>query len=248
MINHTDEQLLKGFISGSLSQEQIAALSTRRAVNTELDRKLKVASAIDKPLADWQSLQIRQKLSQIHSREASGRSAFSMLFNYKKSVVASIAAASLVILIGVAISLIGDSTPDGKSLYSAYYQPAKPFLMQRSSAATASNDFVMAQQFYASKDYTAAAKILSEHTNNMAARFYLAMSLMELGDYAKASENLKLVASDQSNLFNDQAGWYLSLCYVRLEDFSAAKTVLQRISGSQSYFNDKAVELLKQLP
>lgn len=246
MNNQTDEQLLNGFLAGSLNQSEIKDLSTRRMTNPDLDRKLRLASAIDDPLLDWQSLQLRKKLADIHKKEDSYSG---LLYSFvKRKFAIPAAAAMFVILVGV-VYFFNNSPVNSDNLYTAYYEPVKPFFMQRSTNVVAdeSTDFARGMQCYDSKNFSDAAKLLSGQADNMAARFYLAISMMELGNFKKASENLSVVAADQSNLFNDQATWYLALSYLKMGDLEKTRTELKRIASAQSYYNDKALELLEKL-
>jgi len=245
MINQTDEHLLNGYIEGVLNQNDMKKLDNRMIENSELKQNVMLADTIDPPLNDWQSLQLRKKLSEIHERDSSlatGR----YLASFTKWPRIPVAAALIVFLIGLSVVLFRGH-PEGMELYGKYYEPAEPFLMQRSAETAGTSDFVTAMHFYGKQDYVNSARLLASQTDNMAARFYLAISMMELNDIPKAIENLKVVTADQSNLFTDQAGWYLALCYIKTDNLSMARSTLKTISGSQSYFNDKAVDLLNQL-
>ncbi len=245
MINRTDEHLLNGYIEGTLNQIERKKFENRIVENPELKQTVMLADTLDTPLNDWQSLQLRKKLSEIHERERSS-STGRYFYSFTKWPKINIAAAFLVILIGLSLTIFRGH-PQGEDLFAKYYEPAKPFLMQRSVETTGTSDFVTAMQYYSNKDYVNSARILASQTDNMAARFYLALSMMELNDIPKAIEHLKVVTADQSNLFTDQAGWYLALCYIKTGNIALAKSTLKNISGSQNYFNDKAVDLLNQL-
>lgn len=243
MINQTDERLLNGYLAGTLTDEEVRVLIDRKEINQDLKRKLMVADALDEPLNDWQSLQMRKKLAEIHYNETSSGMFWGIHHKWKH---ASIAAVFVMVIVGFSLVVLqyGESSSD---LYCKFYQPAKPFLMQRSAGTSFSNDFTEAMQFYSKGDYSNAVRLLSSQPDNMAARFYLAVSMMEMKDYTRAIENLQVVSTDKTNLFNDQASWYLTLCYLKTGNKEAAKAELKNISASQSYFNDKATILLKEI-
>ncbi|HAQ64720.1 MAG TPA: hypothetical protein DCR43_02505 [Bacteroidales bacterium] len=245
MINQTDEHLLNGYIEGALNQDDMKKLNERIIENSDLKQKVMLADTLDTPLNDWQSLQLRRKLSEIHERDSSMATGkhFSSFAKWPRIPVA---AALVITLIGLSL-IFFRGHPQGKELYGKYYEPAEPFLMQRSAETAGTSDFVTAMHYYGKRDYVNSARLLASQTDNMAARFYLAISMMELNDFPKAIEHLKAVTADQSNLFTDQAGWYLALCYIKTDNLPMAKSTLKTISGSQSYFNDKAVDLLNQL-
>lgn len=246
MINRTDEHLLNGYIEGTLSQIDRKKFESRILENPELKHTVMLADTLDTPLNDWQSLQMRRRLAEIHERERSSSTTTKYLTSMVKRPKITVAAAFAIILIGLSLTIFRGN-PQGEDLYGKYYEPAKPFLMQRSVETAGTSDFVTAMQYYSNKDYVNSARLLASQTDNMAARFYLALSMMELNDIPKAIEHLKIVTADRSNLFTDQAGWYLALCYVKTGNNALAKSTLKNISGSQNYFNDKAVDLLDQL-
>lgn len=245
MSNQTDENLLNGYIAGSLSHDEMELLRSRMEQDEEMKQRITVIDSIDAPLNDWQSLQLRKKLIDIYQSDEK-RPLGLWGFTTMKWQRLSVAAAFLVVMVGITLALYS-SDRDGGDLYSEYYQPAKPFLMQRSVDATELTDFGEAQQYYSKGDYVNAARLLASQTDNMAARFYLAVSMMELNDFPKAIAHLEIVAADHSNLFTDQALWYLALCYMKTGNKPLAIHTLESISSSQSYFNDKAVDLLSQL-
>jgi len=245
MINQTDESLLNGYIAGTLSHDELEWLRTRMEQSEEMKRKVDLVDSLEAPLNDWQSLQLRKKLFDIYQSDEK-RPIGLWGFTTTKWQRLSVVAALLVVMVGITLTLFSTDS-NGGDLYGEYYQPAKPFLMQRSVNAAELTGFGEAMQYYSKADYVNAARLLASQTDNMAARFYLAISMMELNDFSKAIEHLEVVAADQSNLFTDQAAWYLALCYVKTGNEPMAVHVLEPISSSQSYFNDKAVELLSQL-
>lgn len=245
MINQTDENLLNGYIAGTLNPDELELLRARMEKNDEMRQKMKLIDSLDAPLNDWQSLQLRKKLFDIYQSDEK-RPIGLWGFTTTKWQRLSVVAALVVVMVGISLTLFSPGKDSG-DLYSDYYQPAKPFLMQRSVHAADLTGFGEAMQYYSKADYVNAARLLASQTDNMAARFYLAVSMMELNDFSKAIGQFEVVAADQSNLFTDQAVWYLALCYIKTGNEPQAIRVLESSSSSQSYFNDKAVELLAQL-
>jgi len=89
--------------------------------------------------------------------------------------------------------------------------------------------------------------IIKEDPENTAAHFFTGLALIENQDYNKAIKNLLFVISKNDMPYIEQSEWYLGLCYLKEEQRSQAKVLLNKIGSSESYYKIKALDLLKQI-
>lgn len=238
-------EIIERYLKGLMTDVELASFNAmvkedaKFAQEVDLNRQLK--SALD----DWKSMQLRKKLRAIQD-ENDRRPAVQIFLRSQWKAIAAIFAA-IVILSGIMISRIS-SEPSMEDLYVKYHQAAKPIMIQRSGNVNPeSEQFGKGMQFYANGKYHEAIQLFSEKSNNTASRFYLGVSLLEIGDCTKAAQIFEALQNEKVNLFVDQSEWYLALCYVKAGDKAKAINQLKRVADSQNYFNQKASELLTEL-
>jgi hypothetical protein len=211
----------------------------------ELNKELYLRELLDKSINDTELINFRKSLSEMVIDMKNQRSPMSFILRKRWYLVA--ASVSITVVSGV-LSLILLEMPVSKpEIYKDYFQTAKPFMIQRSVNQIETDYFTQAMKYYNAKNYKMSAQILLSNQINAASRFYAAISLMELGDFSKAERLLYKVANDDTNLFVDQAEWYLGLCYLVNDKSDLAIKQFEKIAATQNYYNDKAAEIIKKI-
>lgn len=110
---------------------------------------------------------------------------------------------------------------------------------------------MLAFQFYESENFTAATPAfqeLLESKNNSDLRFYYAMSLFNTENLEHAKQELQQVISSADTQFATQAKWYLALIYLRKNQLSDCRFLLEELQiGSDDYKKEEIKALLEQL-
>ncbi len=106
-------------------------------------------------------------------------------------------------------------------------------------------------KFYDKNDYMEAIaqceQIIKTDTKNTAAHFFTGISFIELNNYKKAIDNLLFVTSQNDIFYTRQAEWYLALCYLETNQIKRAISLLNNITHKNSYYKQKALDLLKTI-
>ena len=102
------------------------------------------------------------------------------------------------------------------------------------------------EKAYREKDYKKTIGLISKQRSLSVKETFLAgMSYMELGNNAKAIEELKKVIAGNenagNNLFKDQAEYYLALTYIRDKDYDFALDMLRSIKENPGHLYHKKV-------
>jgi tetratricopeptide (TPR) repeat protein len=194
---------------------------------------------------DTELLKLRKNLNEISAGMKTHRSPVSFIQRNKWYLAA--ASISVAIVSSALSLLMFKGTVSKPEIFRDYYQRAKPFMIQRSVSQLETDYFSQAMKFYNERKYDKSAEILLANQLNAASKFYAAISLMELGDYKKAEPILSAVAADDTNLFVDQAEWYLGLCFLMNDKFDLAIKQFEKIASTQNYYNDKAAEIIKKI-
>jgi tetratricopeptide (TPR) repeat protein len=107
---------------------------------------------------------------------------------------------------------------------------------------------------YREKDYLKVTGLYSSSSSNPVKETFLAgMSDVELGNNARAIEKFKKVIADnepdKTNLFKDEAEYYLALTYLRNEDYDFAIDVLRKIKENPGHLYHEKVtgKLIRQV-
>jgi tetratricopeptide (TPR) repeat protein len=227
-------------------QSQLDGISTTtKEFEETTGKEYYLRNLFGEAINDTELLNLRKNLNDISAGMKTHRSPVSFIHRNRWYL----AAASIsVAVVSSALSLVMFKGSASKpEIFRDYYQRAKPFMIQRSVSQLETDYFSKAMKFYDAKDYEKSAEILLANQLNAASKFYAAISLMELGDYKKAEPLLSAVATDDTNLFVDQAEWYLGLCFLMNDKFDLAVKQFEKIAATQNYYNDKAAEIIKKI-
>ena len=157
------------------------------------------------------------------------------------------AAASLIAF--VVASVIWFAAPDGEKLYAAYFTAYPNTVAPTVRSATTDNAESKAFYAYDNEDY-AAADSLFKKAYRIAPQphflFYRAVSLMQLKNFSAAATLLQQEEVKKDSRFGKAAAWYLSLCYLPLQQQEKAIPLLQSLQQSETY-GKQAAELLAAL-
>lgn len=235
---------LDGYVDGH--QSQLDGITTlKKEVEETTGKEYYLRNLFGEAINDTELLDLRKNLNEISAGMKTHRSTVSFIQRNRWYL----AAASIsVAVVSSALTLVMFKGSASKpEIFRDYYQRAKPFMIQRSVSQLETDYFSQAMKFYDARDYEKSAEILLANQLNAASKFYAAISLMELGDYKKAEPLLNAVANDDTNLFVDQAEWYLGLCFLMNDKFDLAVKQFEKIAATQNYYNDKAAEIIKKI-
>ncbi|MGC8864352.1 MAG: tetratricopeptide repeat protein [Bacteroidales bacterium] len=232
-------------LAGELNQDETTRLEQELQRSPELRKEKQLRIFVDEVLSDVEMISFRQNMERIAQEERAYRKPLGMPVRRKWYIAA--AAISVVLVSGLAALFLLRMPPTPEEIYRNYYQTAKPIMLARSAQNLPGDTFNKDLQIFANGNYAEASRRLMRYTSNPAAMFYAAIALMETGQFNQAETLLKSIANDPTNLFADQAQWYLGLCLLMNKKTDEAKGVFGKISASQSLYNDKAIEILKKL-
>lgn len=246
------EDRLEKFLNNELSKQETELFQKELLTEPDLRKEMQVRKEIEDALNDTDFKMFRDNLEEIVQSEKSknGKVRF---FEFKTpSFRWLVAAASIaMIIVGAnAIYVLKGKTFQPKDLVSMYYKPYDSYINVRSGNINTDDIFIKALMKYEKKDYNEAIfllnKVLEVDNNNVASLFYLGVSYVETDRFADAFNAFNKIVDHGDNLFVDQAKWYLGLTYLKSNEKDKAKVQFAEIADSQSFYKDKAKELLKQ--
>ncbi len=238
------EKKLEEFISGELSEDDAKQIREELQKNPKLTKEKELRELIDNVIKeDKEVIDFRINLAKL-SRESKKQK---MSLPMKRKWYIAAASITVALASGASAFLILNNQSRPEDIFKVYYQTPKPIKIVRSGTNFPGDTFNRDMQIYSDGNYDEASRRLIKYSSNPAARFYAAISYMEIGQYNNAESILSFIASNPSDLFYDQAQWYLGLCYLMNNKKQEAIDVFSRIAHSQNLYNDKAAQILSKL-
>lgn len=109
----------------------------------------------------------------------------------------------------------------------------------------------VAMESYSLKHYKEAGQqfsiMLKKFPKDQNAIFYTGIMAFETGKMQQAIHCFRHLNEMDRPLFSQEADYYLAQCYLKSNDVSQARKLLQKIVHSNSFYQDKAKEMLKKI-
>ena len=249
-------ELAEAYLMGTLSPEDRQAFAVRLAADKELAEEVRLLEASNKALADAELLGFMQ---QVQAAETSYLPPQEESEVGPRGVVRSLnrifwVAASVVVLFTAGWWLWQQTQPkSGADTFLALYAPADPPANYRGGdmdypesmdfgfSAYQDGDFAKAAQYFRSS--------LRDRDFGRVAQYYLAHSLLAQDSTQTALPLLNSLAHDGTTVYQTEAEWYLTLCYLQIGELTKARQAAELIQQTPRHpYQDKATSLLKNFP
>jgi TolA-binding protein len=251
-------ELIDKYLGGELKPEEKAAFEKRLATESALSEQVALHRQIT---ASFRSSGRASMLAMLAEEDANMPAyqevevaeekpeAKVIAFNNKSRQMYYWAAAAVLLLLVPFIFIIRNNTSE--RIADRYFEPHKY------QGATANNDTAdlstKAMNHYEKGKYALALPILEKMLgNNTTAeaevQFYKGNSHLALNHPKDAIASFEAVLAMPANQYTEEAQWYLALSYIKAEDKTKAKELLNTIVDTQNHpFHKNASELLKKL-
>lgn len=239
----TNTEKLDKYLSGELSSAERKKLEIELESNSDLQSQLNTLKMQKSYLkTDDKFKSSRNVIQNISDEfkigESEKPSDFKLIYLLPVAVAASLLVALFVLPLNV--------SSDADKLFRQHYQPASISLVEK---GTSDDELRLnAQSNFNSKNYTNAEKYLTElsaiEKDNLDISFYLAIAKIGAQDYNSAISLLKTL--EEEGIYSAGAKWYIALANLELDNQDEAKSYLNQIPESSSYYS-QARTLLQAL-
>lgn len=186
--------------------------------------------------------ELKQKL-----REATEEKTPFQVIKMKQRLILSLAA-SLSILIMASYFLLYN-VKSSEEVFMAYYEPYMN--VANPSSRGGQQGINKAFQLYDQQDFEAAAnafkEALKQAPGDDSMRFYMAVSLISIGEASEAASILEDMSIDEEGLYFEPSQWYLGMAYLRKGEKDQAKVQFEVIVNKESSYAEKAKAILSEL-
>jgi hypothetical protein len=246
---NVSEQDIEEFIEGTLEGEKLEDFKTELNENTDLKAEVSLRKNVDKSIGEKDIFTLRDKLSATrHEIETKELKSIVPDAKIHKMQWWRAGVAIVVILIAVA-GLLKNEFASTEQLYERYYQtPAW------SPQRTVSSDVSYLQEaniHYANGEYQKAIQLYNQALEGSAEKyvyhFYKGASLQNMQKYDEAVPEYTKVITQGDNIFIEEAEWYRSLCYIKLDSKDKAKEQLLAIIDRKGFYENDAKAVLRRL-
>lgn len=240
---------IERYIAGEMESTEKKWFEKELEGNDNLRREVVLRKKVDQSLVNHDLISLRNKLADL---EKNRRTKVQAVSGNKSAPIKYAAVFTGLLVIG---TLFIQSFRDlsSEQLFSRYYQPFEMVANARSSSALPEEVlFNTAIELFNNREFAEAASLFNEfltkNPQRLDARFLHGMAEMEIDNYPGAIKSLSEVGSNNDNLFQDRAMWYLSLCYIATGERENAKRELTVIKDSENNkYRAKAKKILRHL-
>ncbi|HMR19205.1 MAG TPA: hypothetical protein PKA53_07885 [Sphingobacterium sp.] len=119
--------------------------------------------------------------------------------------------------VAVLLSAVGLLWPKRKgheALYHAYFEPDMGLPVEMGASDSSKYTFYDGMISYKEGNFADALAKWGTLTQNDTLHYFSGIAHMGLGDIAKAKDRLQQVTNEHRSVFNEDARWYLALCYL----------------------------------
>jgi tetratricopeptide (TPR) repeat protein len=249
-------ETIEKYLQGKLSGEELISFENELKSNKSLADEVKLYMEIDGFLKNKNVIDLGEMLDEIHEEVTSQE--ISTTKKKKKGIIHVLflrwqyAAAVLVFLIGISTVLFYTLRPSlNERIYNQYYVPFEGSTFMRSDDQQAASEMQLALNEYNDENFEKAWTMLKNISDkNIAdaeAYFFRGISAMEINDLNDAIASFNNVISNDSSLYNDEALWYLALCYLKMDNKIKALLQFSKVVETNSNHKVEAEEIIERM-
>ena len=248
---NVSEQTIEDFIDGMLEEDLLMEFNAELKENTDLMAEVSLRNHINKAIGESDILSLRAKLA--HARKESEKKEVKSIlmpqFDLKSTRFWRNSVAMIIVLVGL-MGALNTGLQSVDKTYNKYFD-TPTWASERSINTSSVDEYQKVRQYFAEEDYTKTIELL-EHTTTtpqeaFVKNFYLALSYQNLNQYDKAIEAYTRVIDHGDNLFIEEAEWYKSLCYLKLNQKNKAKNELLAVIERKGHYENDAKAIVRKL-
>jgi len=241
------EQDIEDFIEGKLEGEVLSDLETELFENQDLAAEIELRRQINEFIGESDIMELREELnaakefSEVSTVRKLIPSASKRIYQYIRT-----GAAVIVIVLGIASLLNSGYVSHDKTHDNFFSSP------QWAPERSVNVDHLQQVKLAFMKGDHNMVLALKEDLpkglqNDFVLNFYSAVSMHNLEKYSDAIANYSKVIDNGDNMYIEEAEWYRSLCYVKLNDKVKAKQELLAIVNKNGDYKHDAKAVLRRI-
>lgn len=245
----TNMEIIDKYLYGGMDDQELKHFERLLATDGEVREELELHKAIDDAIIEEDIMSFRDTMQMIYDEDKKIKRVPSG-FSRRKLYYAA-ATLALLLATGGIVRQLTQPDYDNQEIFDKFYQPYEVTVTYRSGNTETDRLLLTALQKYEDENYEEALvlfeQLLEKRKDDMAINLYSGISYMEVEKYQKATHSFQTIITDNNNLFIEQAEWYLAMCYLKTEDNTKAKEMLDQLIKKESYYKEMAKKIKNEL-
>lgn len=247
-------EFIERYLDGDMGCDEEKWFAKELESNTWLQKEVQLHRNVNNVIGETDVAGLQHQLDDIHASLGFDKPAIAKTNAHSRRtrrMAAAGSVAALVVAAGVFVfvSIFGDYS--NEELFAEYYKPYDVHMNVRSGNEIIDKGLSKAMELYEEKDYYNALRlfeqILKEDESRIGLNLYSGISQMEIEEYKGANRSFQRIIDNKTNLYIDQAEWYMAFCYLMTDNRQKAIEQFSAISAGDSYYSEKAGEILSKL-
>ena len=242
MNNQIDIELVKNYVNGTLSEEQRQQIEAHIAGDPGYAHEFNQLKEIVESITLFHRGELKKKLQREDEQKTASLPARSNRRWW--------AMAASIVLIAVSGYLLFFIDPSPQEVYEDFYRPYYNVLSsgERSPDQTELDAVGLYEQGQYEKALEVFERQLTAEPDNWGLVFYQGLNFLALERSEEAINNLEKVTNSSQIVLAEPAQWYLGLAYLQAGNLDQAKSVFSAIQNGTGTYQQKASEILQELP
>jgi anti-sigma factor RsiW len=246
---NVSEQNIEDFIDGILEEDLLEEFNAELEVNTDLMAEVSLREHINEAVGETDIQDLRASLSNARNEaEKNDMKSIVMPKTDRSLKFWRNSAAMIIVLIGLA-GVLNNGFQSVDSTYNKYFET--PTWASERSVSTSLDNIQTAKVYFQKSDFNAVIQLLDK-TNvkddeAFVTQFYKGLSYQNLNNFAPAINEYTQVIKHGNNLFVEEAEWYRSLCYLKMNKEAEAKQELLAVIDRKGHYQSEAKAILRKL-
>lgn len=247
---NVSEKNIEDFIDGVLDEGLLEEFNAELEENTDLIAEVALRKRINAAIAEKDIQALRAGLNSARNEVERKEVKSIVMPNFEIGTTKfwRNSAAMIIVLVGLA-GVLNTGMQSTENIYNKYND--SPVWASERSVTSSFDNLQTAKVYYQTKDFSNAISLLNNTVvaddEAFVKQFYLASSYQHIDKYKNAIVEYSKVIEHGDNLFVEEAEWYRSLCYLRLNKNVEAKQELLAIINRKGHFEKDAKAIIRRL-
>lgn len=235
------EDLIEKYLQNRLSPEEALMVDKLLQNDMNFESELTLQTNLKKAIKKDDDDNFRNLISELESKAKIESQ------QTRRSYVKWLAAASIVVLLGLGYFFTMDQTASTNELFASYFEPYRNVIQPIDRGNEQQDEKSLAFYAYEKGEYEQAIQLFTNLYNTTKESYYLFYKANSLLKLEKANEAVPILLEHikTKDTLTEKTTWYLALAYLKLNDKPNARITLKKVIAEGKYKTTEAQKLLK---
>lgn len=236
------DDLIEKYVQNRLSTEEVLKMDELLQNDKDFEKELTLQSNLIKAIKRDDDDNFRNLILEIESKAKIEKS------QPKRSYTKWLAAASILVLLGLSYFFTMTQKASHNELFASYFEPYRNVIQPLERGSDQQDEKSLAFYAYETGNYEKAIKLFTDLFTATKEPYYLFYKANALLKLEKANEAVPLLLEHlkTKDTLTEKSTWYLALAYLKLNDAPNAKIALKKVIADGKYKTTEAKKLLNE--